>query len=392
MKVLFVLSHWGSPVCGGQQWVTYNLLRYLPSDVECDAIGFGLPTIPGEGGIERVRVRGSFDRPRGVALALLQAGCSIAQRPPALAHFASPRLRQRLQQIVPEYDLVHYETMPMLQYRDGRRPSVLLAHDAYSMGYKRALASCASWAGWLAMWYRSRLMERYESREYGRATKVVVLSAVDRNYLQDRCHGADIRVLPLPVDPEFFNRREAQKSADVLLSGSFRAPGIADAALWYASMVHPAVRARAPGCRLCICGRDLDERLARRLSESPGVLVKGYVEDYKATLEASAVYVAPQVTGSGVKNRIVQAMAMGIPVVGTAIACEGISVQDGVNAMVVSGALAFAEAVVNLLTRPALSRKIGDGGMRVARRDHHAAAVGQQLHAIYEEALSSVRT
>ena len=127
-------------------------------------------------------------------------------------------------------------------------------------------------------------------------------------------------------------------------------------------------------------------------SESPGVLVKGYVEDYKATLEASAVYVAPQVTGSGVKNRIVQAMAMGIPVVGTAIACEGISVQDGVNAMVVSGALAFAEAVVNLLTRPALSRKIGDGGMRVARRDHHAAAVGQQLHAIYEEALSSVRT
>jgi len=282
--------------------------------------------------------------------------------------------------------------MVMLQHRDERLPSVLLAHDAYSMGYKRALESCASWTGWLAMWHRSQLMERYESREYSRPTKVAVVSAVDREYLQELCHDADIRVLPLPVDPEFFNPREAQKSADVLLSGWFSMPGIADAALWYASKVHPAVRARAPGCRLCICGRDLDERLARRLSESPGVLVKGYVEDYKATLEASAVYVAPQVTGSGVKNRIVQAMAMGIPVVGTAVAFEGISVQDGVNAMLASGAPAFADAVANLITSPALSRQIGEGGKHIARRDHHASVVGERMRAIYEEALSSVRT
>ncbi len=193
-----------------------------------------------------------------------------------------------------------------------------------------------------------------------RADATLVVSPVEQELLRELVPDARIRVLS-NIHRIHGRRRGWAERRDLLFVGGFQHPPNLDAAEWLIDEIMPLVRSRIPEARLHLIGSRMPESLRERRSE--GVVVHGYVADLGPYLEGCRLSVAPLRYGAGVKGKVNQAMAWGLPVVATGCAAEGMYLEDGEDVLVADTSEAFAEAVVRAYEDEALWLKLSDGGL-----------------------------
>ncbi|RFF29099.1 glycosyltransferase [Wenzhouxiangella sediminis] len=192
------------------------------------------------------------------------------------------------------------------------------------------------------------------------ADATLVVSPVEQELLRELVPDARIRVLS-NIHRIHGRRRGWSERRDLLFVGGFQHPPNLDAAEWLIDEIMPLVRNRIPEARLHLIGSRMPESLRERRSE--GVVVHGYVADLGPYLEGCRLSVAPLRYGAGVKGKVNQAMAWGLPVVATGCAAEGMYLEDGEDVLVADTSEAFAEAVVRAYEDEALWLKLSDGGL-----------------------------
>ena len=137
------------------------------------------------------------------------------------------------------------------------------------------------------------------------------------------------------------------------------APNV-DAVRYLVSNILPRILETVPSVHLYIVGKDPHPDIMAASGER--ITVTGFVQDIRPWLIKARVFVCPLQKGAGIKNKILQAWAMGIPVVATTKSVGGLRILDGYNILVRDRPDAFAEAVVSLLHHPRLARSIGMAG------------------------------
>ncbi|RME68267.1 MAG: glycosyltransferase, partial [Alphaproteobacteria bacterium] len=131
-----------------------------------------------------------------------------------------------------------------------------------------------------------------------------------------------------------------------------------DAVSWFVSGVWPRLRAVHPHARFFIVGGK-PAAAVQALARQPGVVVTGRVDDVRPYLKAADVAVAPMRVARGVQNKVLEAMAMGLPVVTTPAGLEGIDARAGEHLLVAADAGAFAQAVLDMLADAKRAAAIG---------------------------------
>jgi glycosyltransferase involved in cell wall biosynthesis len=192
----------------------------------------------------------------------------------------------------------------------------------------------------------------------GLAPPVVIANGVDFS-----------RVADVPADA--FDPRA------LLFTGTLTYPPNAEAALWFANDVLPAL---PEDVSLRIVGRNPPPAVAR-LGEEPNVAVTGWVDDLRPELARAAVVVAPLRSGGGTKLKVVEALAAARPVVATSVGAEGIDVRDGEHLLIADTPEDFAAAVRRLLDDPGLAARIGAAGRRRVRERYDWELVVERLDA-----------
>src|SRR5206468_1232172 len=145
--------------------------------------------------------------------------------------------------------------------------------------------------------------------------------------------------------------------------------------------VFPVVRKEFPRARFSIVGAHPTDEI-KRLGRTVGVSVTGYVPDTRTILRTAAVSVAPLRIARGIQNKVLEAMAMGVPVVGTSLATQGV---DGVaerDYLVADDAAGLAEAVCRLLREPDAARELGLRGRRFVEANYDWEVVFRPLDAL----------
>jgi len=127
---------------------------------------------------------------------------------------------------------------------------------------------------------------------------------------------------------------------------------------WFCRAILPEVKRRVPGARLAIVGSQ-PTRAVLELARLPGVEVTGFVDDPRHWLARAALSIAPLRIARGIQNKVLEAMAMGLPVVGTRAATQGVDGQDGRDYLVAETAEQQVEAVCGLLRAPERARELG---------------------------------
>jgi glycosyltransferase involved in cell wall biosynthesis len=203
-------------------------------------------------------------------------------------------------------------------------PTVHFAIDAWSLGHGNR--DLAGWRRLLSAGDASRV-RAHEASHYQRCSRVLVVAPSDATYLAEVAPQARIEVVPNGVEPGPVIC-PAPSAPVIGFHGAFDADANIVAARQLVGSVLPRVAADIPDVEVLLVGRGAGRRV-RELA-GPRVTVIGPVPDIRPWLDRVTVYAAPLTTGTGLKNKVLEAMAAGRPVVGTALALAGIGPSDGV--------------------------------------------------------------
>lgn len=187
------------------------------------------------------------------------------------------------------------------------------------------------------------------------AAHLLFASCRDREAMVGRT-GNHASVVPNGVDLDFWARSSRERGADTLVfTGAMDYPPNTDAALYLIEAILPLVRRAVPGAQALIVGRDPPPQLIKA-GRRPGVTVTGFVDDVRPYLERATVFVAPLRFGAGIQNKVLEAMAMEVPVVASPLAADGLRTEEGRQPPVdvAQDAEQFAGRIVRHLSRWAI--------------------------------------
>jgi polysaccharide biosynthesis protein PslH len=192
-----------------------------------------------------------------------------------------------------------------------------------------------------------------EARLMRAGRHLLFASQRDRDLLLEAAPRGDCTVVPNGVDLEYWHRRARQLGTDeVVFSGAMHYPPNEDAARFLVDEVMPRIWSDEPDVRVKVVGRD-PGREVLRLADDPRVTVTGFVEDVRPHLESATVFAAPLRFAAGIQNKLLEAMAMEVPVVTSSVAAAGLRTveRDEPPIVVADDADDVAAAVLTLIRR-----------------------------------------
>jgi sugar transferase (PEP-CTERM/EpsH1 system associated) len=308
----------------------------------------------------------------------------LTGRPATFGYFYSPALYRTVQYLLATrgFDaiLVHCSSMgPYVAGHDGCR-KVMDFGDADSekwLEYAETAPMPVSWAfraeGNRVRATERRLGEQFDAGSVNTPSERDVLAAYVRSPLTVIPNGVDLEYfLPSrPSGPGYIPGR-------IVFTGNMSYRPNVDAVQHFAAEILPRIRHEIPDIQFYIVGMD-PSAAVRRLADGDRVVVTGRVDDVRPYLDSAAVAVAPLRVARGLQNKVLEAMAMRVPVVASPTAFAGISGVAGRDLLVAAQPEEFSSAVVTLLRDPAAREHFAAAGLMCVRTNHNWSQLLERL-------------
>jgi GT2 family glycosyltransferase/glycosyltransferase involved in cell wall biosynthesis len=328
--------------------------------------------------------------------------------------FHDPQFAERLERIILEQriDLVQFEYTQLAQFRLPlqRIPQCLFEHDVYFRSVQHQLTGTSGGAAVktqeMLEWLRALRFELGIARKFD---ALFTCSTEEQNLLASflnipikaaaksngtgangatsNGHGprlysglrtaVDVASYPFPGGP--------RRPDTVLFVGNFSHRPNLQAMEYFCGEVWPEVRRLRPQAKLTAVGAHAPAALLQRFDGKDGVTFTGMVKDIREPLGSHAVFVAPILTGAGVRVKILEAFASGIPVVSTPFGAEGLDVISGENGFLAATPREFSQHVLTLLEDPARATRMAAAAHALAVAKYDWATVANRLDAIYQD-------
>ncbi|MBN1956522.1 MAG: glycosyltransferase [Anaerolineae bacterium] len=223
------------------------------------------------------------------------------------------------------------------------------------------------WRRWLERG-ASLLFRRFEPWLCRRYDVIAPISEGDRRLLAPGCPKRPLVLLPLELPGALAQNVDPAVAGEMnlLFVGAMYRTFNVQAVQWFLREVWPRVQAQLPAVRFYIVGHRPAQEI-RAWHDGRQVVVTGFVEDVAPWYRAAAVFVSPMLVGGGLLQKVVDAMAMGVPVVATAVSNHGLGATPGEHLLVADDAETFAAAVIRLLADPPERARLAQAGQNFVR-------------------------
>jgi polysaccharide biosynthesis protein PslH len=402
MKILALWHDLPNPYTGDSLPI-FNLLKYLARKHEITWLSFKYTTTESRydndmgqycQNIETVslaNLTGSESKQKLIRyIAALPFTYWFSAKPFIFQLLFSPEMQSKVDHLVStrKFDLI-YTSLAMASYiKKSKFPKVVHQFDCVTeMAYRQYLsvkglsASCRCWINY-------KVYQRYERSISNNVDACLVVSPTEQQRLKAYFPKANPLVIPNGVDSQYFNPdcgREEYPS--LIFVGNMAYPPNIDAMLYFCKQIYTRIKDSIPDIKLTIVGRDpVKEILA--LAADKSIVVTGYVEDVRPYVARASVAVTPFVSGiPGIKNKVLEAMAMAKPVVSTSIGVQGITMANKNDLMVTDDPDEFARQVINLLNDRQLRQIIGNNGRKLVTTRYSWETMADQLDDVFTEAV-----
>ena len=399
-KVLFLAHLLPWPLEGGGQIKSYHILHQLSRAYDIKLLALirrpdeianaeplrGLCTL----GIETIPVR------RTKLSNFFSAGSALfSGRSFIVSRDDTPALRTAITRELAggDYVALHVDHLQMAQFVPEKTPGVRVILDEHNVEFRIPQRLAQTSPNPLFRLYGrgewQRLRE-FERRALRRADRTLAVSDEDRKALEDLAGVGvgTIRTLPIGVDTQYFTPTHRHANSRTLVSiGTMYWPPNIDAIRWFCQEILPMIKVGCPDTKLMIVGARPTAEI-RALEDDPAVTVTGSVPDVRPYGQDCGAFIVPLRSGSGMRVKILNALAMGLPTVSTTVGAEGIEVTDGENILLADTAEEFAAATLRLLSEPDLAARLARNGRSLMETKYGWDAIGAQLLQNYTEVLT----
>ena len=365
MKILVILPRFPYPLEKGDKLRAYHQIRMLAADNDIYLFALSHHKVDDASKVELQRYCRDICVARistlAAALRTFRNLCSV--RSLQIGFWKSKRaLRLCLQfadSVAP--DVVYAQmirTLPYAAHLD--LPKVLDYQDCLSMNAQRRMASLRGLSYFLVH-YEFKMLR---SAEYNATTifdRLTIISERDRNAIPQH-YDTEIEIVRNGVDFDYFAPLDIPKDYDIVFCGNMQYRPNIDAAQYLVNDIMPIVWRRRPDARVLIAGAT--PKPAVRALASARVSVSGSLPDIRPAYARSRLFVAPMRIGSGLQNKLLEAMAMKIPCVTTAVANNSLGASPGSEILLGNDADQFASAIVSLLDDEKLRLSMADNAYR----------------------------
>lgn len=321
----------------------------------------------------------------------------LSPLPYSIEKFATRELNLALREAAERepFDLLHCDSLKISHNIEGLEalPTVLTEHNVESLIWQRFSDLEATPLKKLYLGHQARKLRQYEIETCRRVKRVIAMSEEDRRILEEMTGAFNVDAIPNGVDCSYFTASHESPEADHLVfTGSMDWIPNEDAMVYFVGEVLPFIREARPSVHLSVVGRSPTSKVRQLASGGNGVEVTGRVEDIRPYIARAGVYVVPIRFGSGTRLKILEAMAMGRPVVSTRLGCEGLSVNPGKDILVADDPREFAERVLEVLRDDALAASLGEAGRSLVEREYDWPRLSEQLEEVWQRTAGRERT
>ncbi len=387
MRILFVTPRFPYPPLKGDTLRTYHQIRALSQDHKITLLSMADTPVSRE---DYERVAALCERVEVVRLpkwrgVLNMAMGARAKEPLQVSYYRSDAFQEKFNATVAQerFDIVHVTLIRMLPYVWERHDLPVVVDLIDSLGLNLE-ARRNGVGGALHMAYEmeyQRVMD-YEHSLVDRFPSLVVSSPADRQMLG----GKHVSVIPNGVDLDRFTFQD-QKGRDpdtLIFTGNMGYGPNAEAVLWFMDEVWPLLLRQRPHLRFLVVGTNPGERVRKAARNAGNVEVLGRVPDVTSFLHKATIAVCPMRSGSGIQNKVLEAMATGTPVVATRIANRGVRGTGGRDLLLADAAADFAYEIDRLLADAQLRTKLAEAGRTLVEQEFRWEEHARRLVQIYE--------
>ncbi|MEY4593828.1 MAG: hypothetical protein RIQ47_238 [Bacteroidota bacterium] len=306
-------------------------------------------------------------------------------QPFQVAYFTSPSSRRQLAKLIREErpDSLYCQLIRTAEYRNTAPllPAVLDYMDVFSKGVERRIANVAWYKRWLFRMEWKRLL-RYEEKVFSWFNRHTVISAQDRDLLPVADKQA-VAVVPNGVDTEYFHPEAGEKSFELLFNGNMNYPPNIESAQFIVNKILPLVHRKHPNVRLLISGASPAPEVLALAGDR--VVVSGWVEDVRDSYRKSSILVAPMMISIGLQNKLLEAMAMKLPCVTTALSNNALQAIPGEELLLAGTPEEFADQICFLLEHPDRLAVLAENGWKLITSRFDWASCTARLEVLFHQ-------
>ncbi|MFO0773267.1 MAG: glycosyltransferase family 4 protein [Nitrospiraceae bacterium] len=398
MKVLWLGHNLAFPPKGGALQRNYNLLREIARSCEVHMLAFDQPVTRPDNVApsDCVRELAKFCASVDWVPLTTASRYSLALRgifsgePYDFAWLRSPEMQRKLDDVLARVnpDVIHVDALGLAQFapRPEARPTLLNHHDVESckIAVRAQKTSSLPLRTYFAM--EAKKLAAAEYRWCPRFGVNAVVSEAEGDVLRAVNPAVRVAVVPNGVDTEFFRPRKDPGGQKIVFCGSMDMHPNQEAVHYFIEKLWPSISAKVPTATFDIVGRKPPQWVEALAQTDSRVRVTGFVEDVRPYFEEATVCVSPIVSGGGTRLKILDSLAMGVPVVSTPFAASGLDLQHGRHVLLPDTDAQFIEDTVRLLNAPTERAVLAQHGAQRVDELYSWRVVGKTLLQAYETA------
>jgi glycosyltransferase involved in cell wall biosynthesis len=292
-----------------------------------------------------------------------------------------------------EFDIIQFESLFVVPYLDvvkqnSKARLVYRAHNIVYDVWERVSQTEKFRPRRQYLQFLTRRLKAYETEQINRFHKVFAISEPDRqNILKFGCE-ISLDVFPVALDFSQYKAVPAKTSFPTLFHlGSMDWGPNREGIEWFLSEVWPDIEELNSELRFYIAGKNMPKHLFNY--DSDNVVVEGQVFDAVEFMNSKAIMIVPLLSGSGMRVKILEGMAMSKCVIATTIAAEGIQCEHGKDILLADSPDEFYRCILQCITNPAKWKEIGDNARKTAERHYNLASISKRMLSAYNQILNA---
>jgi sugar transferase (PEP-CTERM/EpsH1 system associated) len=396
VRIFFICLRVPFPPDRGDKIATFNAIRHLSAqhEVHVFCLGDGARDLDNIAGLSDYTNSVTAVPVGGMTIKLRALKALIMGRPLSVAALDEPKLHAAIQRKFAELrpDLVFVYSCNVAQFAEHfpHVPRIIQFGDLDSLKWRQYAERSRIPLKWIYAIEENRLLayERLVARSFSQA---LVHTEIERRDFRRLVPGVPVALVGNGVDLDYFRpTASAKQPASIVFTGVMDYRPNVDAVVWFCNDILPLVRAEVANANFTICG-SRPVRAVRRLAKLGGVTATGWVADTRPYLDRAEVFVAPLRIARGVQNKLLEALAMGLPCVASAAAWRGTQIANGEGILATDDPRQFAKYVIRLLLDAEWRAEVGRRARAVAEADYRWEVQMAHLDQVIAAAVSRPR-